>query len=103
MCNKSEKFDAYLQLSTSTRREFFGIVHSSQSFWHQPFRLWLDSGVKAMKKKKTQPFNAAFQGLQMKIHSRTPPEMPAVPCSFEKQAERFVLFRGSHVRCYPLA
>jgi len=38
-----------------------------------------------MKKKKTQPFNAAFQGLQMKIHSEAPPEMPAAPCSFEKR------------------
>jgi DNA-nicking Smr family endonuclease len=85
MCNKSEEFYAYLQLSTSARRDFFGIVHSSQSFWHQPFRLWLDSGVKAMKKKKTQPFNAAFQDLQMKIYSRTPPERPAVPSSFENR------------------
>jgi len=38
-----------------------------------------------MKKKKTQPFNAAFQGLQVKIHSGTPPEMPADRCSFEKR------------------
>jgi DNA-nicking Smr family endonuclease len=38
-----------------------------------------------MKKKKIQPFNAAFKDLQTKIHSRPPPERPTVPSSFENR------------------
>jgi DNA-nicking Smr family endonuclease len=102
MCNKSERSYAYLHLSTSARREFFGIVHPSQSFWRKPFRLWLDSGVNAMKKKKTQPLNAAFQGLQMKIHSMTPPERPAVPSSFEKRRNDFPSFAEAMSGVTPL-
>jgi DNA-nicking Smr family endonuclease len=101
MCNRSEEFYAHLQLSTGTRKEVFGIVHSPL-FWSQPFGLWLDSRVKAMKKKKTQPLNAAFQDLQMKIHSRTPPERSAVPSSFENRRNDLSSFAEAMSGVIPL-
>lgn len=55
-----------------------------------------------MKKKKPQPFNAAFQGLQVKIHSRTPPEMPAVSSPFEKRGNDLSSFAEAMSGVTPL-